>query len=523
MTADARGPAEAASTAADALRPAEAPSAPAIEMTGIEKGFGGSPVLRGVDFGLETGEVHALAGGNGAGKSTLMKILQGVHRPDGGTIRVAGREVAFSAPKDAEAAGIGMVFQEFSLVPTLTVARNVFLNHEPRRFGLIDDAAMVRRTREILAGMGVDLDPSTPLHTLSTGYWQLTEIAKALALDAKVLIMDEPTASLTKTESEALFALIERLKGQGVSIVYISHRMEEIYRICDRITVLRDGGVVMTEPIADVTPERIVEAIVGRQMENALEWEERAASDGQGPPLLEVRNLTAANGVTDMSFSLRAGEILGLAGLMGSGRTELARLIFGIDRPTSGEILLRGEPAGITNPRIAIAKGIALVPEDRRLQGLVLTHAVRDNLLLPALGGLTRAGFVDDRSGDGLAARLIERLQIRLSSPKRPVNLLSGGNQQKVVIGKWLGRDPDVLILDEPTAGVDIGTKTEIIQRVRELADSGKAVIVISSELAELLAVSDRVLVLRRGTVTADLDRRDIADEESLQLAIQGV
>jgi ribose transport system ATP-binding protein len=371
--------------------------------------------------------------------------------------------------------------------------------------------------------MGVDLDPSTPLHTLSTGYWQLTEIAKALALDAKVLIMDEPTASLTKTESEALFALIERLKGQGVSIVYISHRMEEIYRICDRITVLRDGGVVMTEPIADVTPERIVEAIVGRQMENALEWEERAASDGQGPPLLEVRNLTAANGVTNMSFSLRAGEILGLAGLMGSGRTELARLIFGIDRPTSGEILLRGEPAGITNPRIAIAKGIALVPEDRRLQGLVLTHAVRDNLLLPALGGLTRAGFVDDRSGDGLAARLIERLQIRLSSPKRPVNLLSGGNQQKVVIGKWLGRDPDVLILDEPTAGVDIGTKTEIIQRIRELADSGKAVIVISSELAELLAVSDRVLVLRRGTVTADLDRRDIADEESLQLAIQGV
>jgi ribose transport system ATP-binding protein len=446
-----------------------------------------------------------------------------VHRPDGGTIRVAGREVTFSAPKDAEAAGIGMVFQEFSLVPTLTVARNVFLNHEPRRFGLIDDAAMVRRAGEILAGMGVDLDPTAPLHTLSTGYWQLTEIAKALALDAKVLIMDEPTASLTKTESEALFALIERLKGQGVSIVYISHRMEEIYRICDRITVLRDGGVVMTEPIADVTPERIVEAIVGRQMENALEWEERAALDGEGPPLLEVRNLTAANGVTDMSFSLRAGEILGLAGLMGSGRTELARLIFGIDRPTSGEILLRGEPAGITNPRIAIAKGIALVPEDRRLQGLVLTHAVRDNLLLPALGGLTRAGFVDDRSGDGLAARLIERLQIRLSSPKRPVNLLSGGNQQKVVIGKWLGRDPDVLILDEPTAGVDIGTKTEIIQRIRELADSGKAVIVISSELAELLAVSDRVLVLRRGTVTADLDRRDIADEESLQLAIQGV
>ncbi|WP_214370694.1 sugar ABC transporter ATP-binding protein [Pseudonocardia sp. H11422] len=496
----------------------------AVEMHGIEKGFAGTPVLRGVDFTLAPGEVHALAGGNGAGKSTLMKILQGVHSPDAGGIRVGGRKVEFGAPRDAEAAGIGMVFQEFSLVPTLTVARNIFLNHEPRRFGLIDDAAMVRRAREILTAMGVQFDPAAELSSLATGYWQLTEIAKALALDAKVLIMDEPTASLTKTESEALFELIERLKDQGVSIVYISHRMEEIYRICDRITVLRDGGVVLTDDVSALTPEQIVEAIVGRRMENALEWQERDSRPTDGAaPLLEVRNLTAGNGVTDMSLRLHAGEILGLAGLMGSGRTELARLVFGIDRADSGQILLRGEPAGISNPRIAIAKGIALVPEDRRRHGLVLEHAVRDNLLLPALGGLTRGGMVDDKRGDSLAAQLIERLQIKLSSPKRPVRLLSGGNQQKVVIGKWLAREPDVLILDEPTAGVDIGTKTEIIQRIRELADAGKAVIVISSELAELLAVSDRVLVLRRGTVTADLDRRDIADEESLQLAIQGV
>ena len=491
-----------------------------VVMTGIEKGFSGTPVLTGIDLVLEPGQVHAIAGGNGAGKSTLMKILQGVHRPDAGTVTVDGREVGFGGPRDAEAAGVGMVFQEFSLVSTLTVARNVFLGREPRRFGLIDDAAMVRRTAEILAGMGVDLDPTVPLHTLSTGYQQLTEIAKALAIDARVLIMDEPTASLTRTESEALFALIGRLKEQGVAVAYISHRMEEIYRICDRITVLRDGGVVLSEEIGAVTPQQVVEAIVGRRMESALEWEERRAPDGD--PLLEVRDLTGP-GVEGMSFSLRAGEILGLAGLMGSGRTELARLVFGIDRPTSGEILLRGEPAGITNPRVAIAKGVALVPEDRRLQGLVLGHAVRDNLLLPALDGLTRGGIIDDRRGDGLATRLIDRLQIRLSSPKRAVRLLSGGNQQKVVLGKWLGRDPEVLILDEPTAGVDIGTKTEIITRIRELADAGTAVIVISSELAELLAVSDRVLVLRRGTVTADLDRRDIADEESLQLAIQGV
>ncbi|HEX3287677.1 MAG TPA: sugar ABC transporter ATP-binding protein [Mycobacterium sp.] len=500
-----------------------ASSANPVEMRGIEKGFAGVPVLRGVDFTLGPGEVHALAGGNGAGKSTLMKILQGVHRQDAGTIRMRGREVLFAAPKDAEAAGIGMVFQEFSLVPTLTVARNIFLGREPRRFGLIDDRAMVRRAGEILGGMGVDVSPTAELHTLPTGYWQLTEIAKALALDAKVLIMDEPTASLTKTESEALFDLIKRLKAQGVSIVYISHRMEEVYRICDRITVLRDGGVVLREAVADLTPEQIVAAIVGREME-ALEWEERpSVATADEVPLLEVRNVTSANGVTDMSFQLHAGEILGLAGLMGSGRTELARLVFGIDRPDTGEILLRGKPIGITNPRVAITKGIALVPEDRRLQGLVLEHSVRDNLLLPLLDDLQRAGLVDDRRGDSLVARLIERLQIKLRSPKQPVKLLSGGNQQKVVIGKWLGRDPDVLVLDEPTAGVDIGTKSEIIQRIRELADAGKAVIVISSELAELLAVSDRVLVLRRGTVTQDLDRRDIADEESLQLAIQGV
>ncbi|WP_445185162.1 sugar ABC transporter ATP-binding protein [Pseudonocardia sp. Cha107L01] len=496
----------------------------AVEMRGIHKGFGGPPVLRGVDFTLHTGEVHALAGGNGAGKSTLMKILQGVHRPDAGVIKVGGREVTFSSTKDAEAAGVGMVFQEFSLVPTLSVARNIFLNHEPRRFGLIDDKAMVREAGEILAGMGVDLDPKAEVQKLPTGYWQLTEIAKALALNATVLIMDEPTASLTKTESEALFALIERLKASGVSIVYISHRMQEIYRIGDRITILRDGGVVTSEALTDLTPEQIVEAIVGRRMENALEWQERdAAPEADAAPLLQVRNLTATNGVTDMSFSLRAGEILGLAGLMGSGRTELMRLLFGIDRPDSGEILLRGAPAGIDSPRAAINKGIALVPEDRRLQGLVLDHSVRENLLLPLLGGLTSRGVVSDKRGDGLAAGLIERLDIKLTSPKRPVRLLSGGNQQKVVIAKWLGREPDVLLLDEPTAGVDIGTKTEIIARIRELADAGMAVIVISSELAELLAVSDRVLVLRSGTVTADLDRRDIADEESLQLAIQGV
>jgi ribose transport system ATP-binding protein len=505
----------------EAMSESSPPRTAAVEMRGVVKGFAGTPVLREVDFTLGAGEVHALVGGNGAGKSTLMKILQGVYRPDAGTVRVGGREVSFGSPKAAKAAGIGMVFQDYSLVPTLTVARNIFLNHEPSRFGLIDDAAMLREAGEILASMGVECDPATPLHALSTGYWQVTEIAKALALDARILILDEPTASLTRTESEALFALIDRLRGQGVSIVYISHRMDEVYRICDQITVLRDGGVVLSDQVAELTPEQIVAAIVGRRVENALEWEQRAGPATEaGVPLLEVRNLTAANGVTDMSFALHAGKILGLAGLMGSGRSELARLLFGIDKPSSGQVLLRGQPAGITNPRLAIAKGIALVPEDRRQQGLVLEHSVRDNLLLPVLGELGSIGLVNDRRGDTLVTAIIDRLRIKLSSPKRPVRLLSGGNQQKVVIGKWLGREPDVLILDEPTVGVDIGTKTEIIARIRELANAGKGVIVISSELAELLAVSDRVLVLYRGTITADLDRGEIADEESLQLAV---
>jgi ribose transport system ATP-binding protein len=494
-------------------------SVPAVEMRGIEKGFNGTPVLKGVDFTLARGEVHALAGGNGAGKSTLMKILQGVHRKDAGVIRIGGREVDFSSTADAEAAGVGMVFQEFSLVPTLSVARNIFLNHEPRRFRMIDDKAMIRRAGEILQGMDVDLDPRAEVQTLPTGYWQLTEIAKALALDAKVLIMDEPTASLTKTESEALFELIGRLKAQGVGIVYVSHRMEEVYRICDRITVLRDGGVVLSDAVADLSPEQIVAAIVGREVD-ALEWVERPAATKDTTPLLEVRNLTAANGVTDMSFTLHAGEILGLAGLMGSGRTELAKLIFGIDRPTSGEILLRGEPAGITNPRIAIAKGIALVPEDRRLQGLVLDHSVRDNLLLPLLPGLNRGPLVDDRRGDGLAARLIERLQIKLVSAKRPVRLLSGGNQQKVVIAREVSRDPRILVAAQPTRGLDVGAIEFVHRRLVKERDEGRAILLVSFELEEILSLSDRILVVYEGMIVGEYEPG--VTEEELGIAMTG-
>lgn len=496
----------------------------AVEMRSISKGFNGVNVLNDVDFEVRAGEVHALAGGNGAGKSTLMKILQGVYQADSGSILVGGNPVEINSIQDAKAAGIGMVFQEFSLVPSLTVAQNIFLGAEPQgRGGLIDDREAVRRASEVFKEMEVEVDPRTHVSKLGTAYWQLTEIAKALAQNATVLIMDEPTASLARHETEALFDLVARLKKRGISIIYISHRMDEVYRIADRITILRDGRRLLTEPLSNVTPEQIVEGIVGKKIEGQLTYQQREHDPASASPVLEARNLTCGKRVRDVSFTLHAGEILGLAGLMGSGRTELARVLFGIDSLESGEILIRGKKAVITSPRRAIAAGLALIPEDRRDQGLVLDHSVRDNLLLPLLDNIKRGPLLDAGAGRTLSGSLIKRFAVKVAHPNKPVRLLSGGNQQKVVLAKWLGTEPDVLILDEPTAGVDIGTKSEILDMIRELANAGKAVIVISSEYPELLAVSDRVLVLRDGSITRELKRSEIADEESLQLAVQGV
>jgi ribose transport system ATP-binding protein len=496
-----------------------------IEMRAISKSFSGTPVLRNVDFSVLKGEIHALVGGNGAGKSTLMKILQGVYQPDEGEILVGGRAVNMGSIQDARAAGIGMVFQEFSLVATLTVAQNIFLGVEPLQgMRLIDDREAVRRAATIFADMGVDLDPRTELSHLGTAYWQLTEIAKALAQEAKVLIMDEPTASLAQQETEALFALLARLKERGIAIVYISHRMDEVYRIGDRITILRDGTRFLTAAVSDTTPEQIVEGIVGRKIEGQLTYRERPGiAQESSPVLLEARDLVAGTRVRDVSFALRAGEIVGIAGLMGSGRTELLRALFGIDRLRRGEVQVRGKKIDLSKPKKAIAAGLALIPEDRRAQGLVLDHSVIDNLLLPLLDQIERGPFLDMRAGNTLAAALIAKFAIKTSRPQRAVRLLSGGNQQKVVLAKWLGTNPDVLLLDEPTAGVDIGTKSEILEQIRELANAGKGVIVVSSEYPELLAVSDRVLIMRAGAIVADLKRSEIADEESLQLIVQGV
>ncbi len=494
----------------------------AVRMTGIYKAFSGTTVLDDVNFAVARGEVHALAGGNGAGKSTLMKILQGVYSMDAGRIEIDGQEVRIASIHEARAAGIGMVFQEFSLVPTLTVAQNIYLGAEPRgRLGLVDDRLAVKQARGVFETMEVEVDPRASVGSLGTAYWQLTEIAKALAQDARVLIMDEPTASLAKHETEALFALVERLKQRGISVIYISHRMDEIYRIADRITILRDGRHLLTERLSDVTPDQIIEGIVGRKVEG-MEYRGRQPSD-EAAPALEVTDLYAGPRTRGVTLSVRAGEILGLAGLMGSGRTELAQALFGITRIESGTVRLRGREVHISGPAKAVSEGIALVPEDRRAQGLVLEHSVRDNLLLPLLGQVSRGPFVQPGPSRSLSADLIKRYDVKAVHPNRPVRLLSGGNQQKVVIAKWLGTDPDVLILDEPTAGVDIGTKTEILETIRGLADAGKAVIVISSEYPELLAVSDRIAILRDGKVVDDLPRESIQDEETLQLAVQGV
>ncbi len=498
-----------------------APANQAVTMRAISKSFGGVPVLKEVDFSLDAGEIHALAGGNGAGKSTLMKILVGAYARDGGTYEVGGRQVDFRTVHDAQAAGVGMVFQEFSLIPTLTVAQNVFLTHEPRgRAGLIDDGQMDRRTRELFAKMNVKVDPRRTLDELPTAFWQLTEIAKALAQNARVLILDEPTAALAKTETTELFALIRRLKEQGISIVYISHRMEEIFEVCDRITVMRDGRVVMTASVAEVTPRSVIDAIIGRKLEHALEYQARAVDS---EVLLEGRGLVTAAKLRGVDFDLRRGEILGVAGLMGSGRTELARVLFGIDHLEAGELLFQGRPITIAGPGDAIARGLALIPEDRRVQGLILEHSVRDNILLPLLGRLSRTGFVDDAEGDRRTDSFVTKLSIVTRSTDQPTGTLSGGNQQKVVIAKWLGTDPRVLVMDEPTAGVDIGTKGEIVSMIRAFADQGNSVIIITSELPELLAVSDRIPILRDGRVDRVLDRSEIHKEEDLHHAIQRV
>jgi ribose transport system ATP-binding protein len=494
---------------------------PLLRMAGIGKAFSGVAVLEDVDFELRAGETHALLGGNGAGKSTLMKILEGVYALDSGTVEIDGERVELGTPQAARRHGVAMVFQEFSLVSTLTVAQNIYLTREARtRAGLLDDRALERHAGELLAELGVDIDPRAMVGRLGTASMQLVEIAKALSQEARILILDEPTASLARSEVDALFEILERLKARGIAIVYITHRLEEVIAVADRVTVLRDGRVVGTRATSEVNMDTLIELIVGRAVGRALEYTARAV-DRSGTPLMSVRGLGTATGVRGVDLDLYAGEILGLAGLMGSGRSELARALFGIDALTAGEVRLRGERVRIRRPADAVERGIVLVPEDRRAQGLVLAHGVGRNLTLALLRRLSRGGMLDDAEGERIAQRYVERLGIRTRSLATPVRRLSGGNQQKVVLAKWLATEPDVLILDEPTVGVDIGTRSEIVELVRSLADQGKAVLVISSELAELLAVADRILVLRDGRIDRSVERAEVAGEPELHRLVQ--
>ena len=491
-----------------------------LKMTEISKSFNGITVLKDVDFELKKGEVHALMGGNGAGKSTLMKILTGVYQLDKGKIEIEDQEVVIEKPQDAQANGVAMIFQEFSVIPSLTVSQNIFLNREIKKNNkLLDDKAMYVKTEELLKQLNVDINPNSIIENLSVGYWQMTEIAKALAQNAKILIMDEPTTTLSKNETETLFHLIEKLKQEGMSIIYISHRMDEIFRVSDTITVLRDGGNIITCPTSDLSMDMLVQHIVGKNMKNSFQWKHRTLQEDK--TVLEVKNLNSGTRVNGVNFSLKKGEILGIAGLMGSGRTELSRALFGIDPTKKGEILVNGQSVKIKSPQDAISAGIALVPEDRRVQGLVLSHEVKENMILPVLKRVSKCGFINKSKVTNLSEKFVDKLNIKTDSIYKATNLLSGGNQQKIVLAKWLANEPNILILDEPTNGVDIGSKSEIIEIIRELADQGKSIIVISSELAELLAISDRIITMKNGKVTGELQRKEIETEEDLEHAIQ--
>lgn len=483
----------------------------AVEMRGVTKSFGGVKALIDVDFVVEKGEIHALLGGNGAGKSTILKVLNGVHVPDSGTIAIDGQPMTEISPEAARRAGIAMIFQEMSLIPTLTVAQNVFLTREAKdSFGLIDDRTAESRAQELFHMLDVEVDPKALVGDLGAGQRQLTEIVKAISQDAKVLVLDEPSTALSVSDVERLFAFLRRLRNEGHAIIYVSHRMDEIARIADRATILRDGRHVITAPLSELPVETMIEHIVGKRS-RGLSDVVRGTS-ALGAPLLELRNVSGVDKPKNTDLTVHRGEVVGMAGLLGSGRSSLARVICGIDRMTGGEIRIDGKPVAITSPHDAIVAGMVLVPEDRLRQGLIAEHSVASNVTLAVLDRLGANGFLSRRKVRDITDRQIERLRIKTASRDHAVRTLSGGNQQKVVIGKWLAAEPDILVLDESTAGIDIGSKSEIIALVRELARAGKAVILISSELSEMLSACDRIVVLAEGRLMDDLTRADLDD-----------
>ena len=486
-------------------------------MRGITKSFPGVRALRGVDLTLNRGEVLALLGENGAGKSTLMRVLGGAHSADSGTLSLEGTPTVFRSPQDARQAGVAVIYQEFNLVPGLSAVENIFLGREKSRVGFVSGREEFRAARALFERLGADLDPGAACRTLTTAQQQLVEIAKALAFEARILVMDEPTAALTANEVERLFAIIRDLRRQGIGIIYISHRLDEIDRIADRITVLRDGQNVGDARAGGITRTALIGMMVGRELTD--EFPPRTAV--LGATGLEVTGLCRGHAVCDVSFSVRRGEILALTGLIGAGRTETARLIFGADPRDRGEIRLDGRVLDLRSPRDAIRAGIGLLTEDRKLQGLVLRHSVLENFGLPNLDRFSRRGFLNLGQERAEFSTYTRRLGIRVPGEEERAGNLSGGNQQKVVLAKWLARNCEVLIFDEPTRGIDVGAKYEIYLLMNELAAAGKALIMISSELPEVLGMADRILVLRQGRVAGEIaDARQATQEQILHLAV---
>jgi ABC-type sugar transport system ATPase subunit len=487
----------------------------AVRFEGVSKRFPGAQALTDVSFEIAPGACHALCGENGAGKSTLGKIVAGIHQPDGGRLLIHGRAVHFTGPRDALAAGVGMVHQELAFCDNLSVAENLTLSDLPSRRAIVDREAMRRRAEAMLAETGTELDVTREFGKLAIGQRQMVQIAAAVGGGARIIVFDEPTSSLSQAEAERLFALIERLRARGVTCIYVSHRMPEIFRLCDTVTILRDGRHVATRSTATLSESDLVQMMIGRPL---AEYFGRHAQVGAGEEVLRVERLTVPGKFEDVSFSLRAGEIVGLAGLMGAGRSEVASALFGLDQPTHGRIVLHGRPVAIRSPAHAISLGIGFVPEDRKRQGLVLSASGLHNTSLPILDRLSRFRWIQRARERNVAREYFERLRVRTPSVDATVAGLSGGNQQKIVLAKWLAASSRILILDEPTRGVDVGAKAEIHALVGQLAERGTAILVISSELPEVISLSDRIVVLRSGRVAGELARREATEDSVLRL-----
>lgn len=487
-----------------------------VVMKGITESFGTNYVLRGVDFTIKAGEVHALMGENGAGKSTLMNILTGLHKPDAGEILIDGSQKQFDSPKEAEKFGLSFIHQEMNTWPEMTVVENLFLGNEIQNaIGWIDNKKMRALAIETFRELGVSLNLDEEVKNLSVGQQQMIEIAKSLLSDGEVIIMDEPTAALTEREIEVLFRIIQNLKQKNVAIIYISHRMEEIFKISDRITVMRDGVSVDTKRTADTSNDEVVRKMVGRDLADYYP----AKTSKIGPIVFEAKKLSSERKFQDVSFQVKAGEIVGFSGLMGAGRTEIMRSIFGIDPLDSGEMYLEDKKITISSPNDAIRQGIGFLTENRKEEGLILDYSISENISLPSIDGFRKNGLIDTQAEKDFVELLMERLKVKAEGCDDIVSGLSGGNQQKVVLAKWIGIGSKVLILDEPTRGVDVGAKREIYQLMNELADRGVAIVMVSSDLPEVLGVSDRIVVVHEGKISGELQRGEATEEKIMKLA----